>query len=1271
MGLTDDLLKGKIPATKASAGNIIQKPKGLTDRLLSGDDITQPPKNNRPLSTEGQQAEKFDWSFPAWLDRAMRGQYAAANLFRPLLEKAPGSKLEAENQDAAMTRVWKGLTGEEKGDFVENILKAYPVEIDYWKDKEKGIMKSSNSVFWESIGKDLARRVPGFALNIMTDPISYLQIGNLTKAGRSAQALKGAKAAGIDVTKVMAGKEIQEMGSTLGQQAKLGQRALLSFGPFKLTPNVLNEKVYNAVEGVNQAFGNSIVGRQLSKLFATRAMNKQVRKVQDLNTKYEDLFKFLETGEKNTGRVLDHSIRQYAKERGVSPDEIGSLITDLVQKPEIREIIAERVPTNFLRIPEVNPKTGKPTGKIIKKTYDIPGRRDLKQGDLISRTIKPVGTSEKDVMKKFLSPEGSSYDELARFIVMAKAAKAGKPIGYNMVDIHSKEFQNLINIVPVNTPGGVKKVLNELPQKGLAGGIKGRQRAYLTGELRKALNEFPKLQEYVLDHAYKKFGVMTKTIDSRYALTEEVIPGRQIIKELELTPDREQYLLSKEFEQMDPTAAKYLVKSTDRLKGQSPFVKKTVKQIAEQNRKFLEKEKLLNVNIDELPGDIEYMLHALTKEARDILDKEYFKGKVNKYAMDHASTLKRSFSFLINKQGDRIPLTELTTPQLDKAVQMGGRVHSLTIGEINEMARKGKLDILNGKKVMKFFHDDPALVQTIRGVRHSKAVSNAEFVKEVKMFGLDESKIARVPDGYTTIDLPEFKGHVFPSEVAAHITKTAIVNRNPSEMAQIAKTFDDVQNYWKAWTLAPIPSYHVRNMAGNIWNNYLGDVTNPELYRLAAKVQLGDDAILPNLVTRTFRKMGTLLTSGARGSIRTVHGNKIPLAEIREQAQKLGVEGLGFYAADLPSAINSELRHGNLLSKDGPIIRSGMQMGRFLENNARYAHFIDKVQKGNSFEDAARSVKKFLFDYNDLTEFEKKVMKRAFPFYTWTRKNIPLQLEGMLKQPGKFISIEKVKRAIEAGDTDPLDPVYLSEYVKENYPVQMRGKGGKKEFFLLGGWIPATDVLKLSRPKDLMLGLLSPFIRTPLELMINENLFFGKDEQTAGGGELERFRGEKTTFLGQAINKRGNLGTLNPAEVLEGYAVRMHEQGLGKGTLYGTMDAVGSHVMSSIRLINEVDRLNPGGMFGTKEELEALGYPENRRASRPTWFRWLDFLTGMKFEEVVPEEEKQKHMINNISDLKTFKRKFVGKVLQGDQVNADQLLSMMLDKANNLDEGNQ
>ena len=48
-------------------------------------------------------------------------------------------------------------------------------------------------------------------------------------------------------------------------------------------------------------------------------------------------------------------------------------------------------------------------------------------------------------------------------------------------------------------------------------------------------------------------------------------------------------------------------------------------------------------------------------------------------------------------------------------------------------------------------------------------------------------------------------------------------------------------------------------------------------------------------------------------------------------------------------------------------------------------------------------VNKWNINYGDLTPFERNVMKRGMPFYTWTRKAMPLMIESPATRPGRVL----------------------------------------------------------------------------------------------------------------------------------------------------------------------------------------------------------------------------------------------------------------------------
>jgi len=469
---------------------------------------------------------------------------------------------------------------------------------------------------------------------------------------------------------------------------------------------------------------------------------------------------------------------------------------------------------------------------------------------------------------------------------------------------------------------------------------------------------------------------------------------------------------------------------------------------------------------------------ALSKGARGI---QYFPRITTKEATQY---LKQA----------RIGNSKIWNPKLANALRR--KTGDFTLEEFNSFVAEHGLKSLGGRSIEEFFMRSPAYAVATRGIRSAKAVTSAQFLDDVgKTFGLVKEEAPlfwqALPDSVTKLN-PSLKGLVFDPEVASEIARTTTQYINPQQAKIFGQIFDSVQNLWKRWTLAPFPKYHLRNMVGNMWNNYLAGV-NPVNYPKAQAIQMyrkykGTGGILEQTTIRELKKFG--ITSQIAD-------------DIIRQAEETAVLGRGWYAADIEMGLKREMEKGflrqPLLTKvkkvvTGEIItEKGMAFGSTIENNARLAHFLDKLDKGDDALTAAKSVKKFLFDYGDLTAFEKQVMKRLMPFYTWTRKNVPLQLEMLWKQPQKFAPL-----AIPLRGRDPQDLLrlkYASPQLYERLPIELKRDIDTVTYVPLEGLIPAGDLAKLVRPQEIFVELLTPYLRAPIELMMNRSFYFESEIQ--------------------------------------------------------------------------------------------------------------------------------------------------------------------------------
>ena len=195
---------------------------------------------------------------------------------------------------------------------------------------------------------------------------------------------------------------------------------------------------------------------------------------------------------------------------------------------------------------------------------------------------------------------------------------------------------------------------------------------------------------------------------------------------------------------------------------------------------------------------------------------------------------------------------------------------------------------------------------------------------------------------------------------------------------------------------------------------------------------------------------------------------------------------------------------------------------RLNDNVARVAGVIDNLKKGMSLEEAVGATKKVLFDYNDLTPFEKKFMKRVVPFYTWMRKNIPLQVEMLLKQPGKYSTTYKAMH-----DIGTPEDTEVPSFISQQGGLKIEGKDGKARYIIPN--LPFADLSKLPiNPEQTreLLGSVNPALRVIPEMSLNRAFFSGQPLENYGG-ELQKIPlGHLLTKLGvkeediPLINKR-------------------------------------------------------------------------------------------------------------------------------------------------------
>lgn len=182
------------------------------------------------------------------------------------------------------------------------------------------------------------------------------------------------------------------------------------------------------------------------------------------------------------------------------------------------------------------------------------------------------------------------------------------------------------------------------------------------------------------------------------------------------------------------------------------------------------------------------------------------------------------------------------------------------------------------------------------------------------------------------------------------------------------------------------------------------------------------------------------ISETTKGSVIDIKGTKISYDEMMSQYLNRGLRQ-NIAASEMLSEATFK---NNPFSVAGRKFRAGSE---YREDFFRMGHFVKSVEEGlkkgmskdEAFAFGARQSKKYHADYSDLTPFEKNVMRRVIPFYTWQRRMTPVILENVLTNPGRMVVPTKIMRDLSAASGQPVyDENKSFPQVEEVVPQWMR-----------------------------------------------------------------------------------------------------------------------------------------------------------------------------------------------------------------------------------------
>lgn len=190
-------------------------------------------------------------------------------------------------------------------------------------------------------------------------------------------------------------------------------------------------------------------------------------------------------------------------------------------------------------------------------------------------------------------------------------------------------------------------------------------------------------------------------------------------------------------------------------------------------------------------------------------------------------------------------------------------------------------------------------------------------------------------------------------------------------------------------------------------------------------------------------------------------------------------------------------------------------------------------EKGYDHENAVRQVVQSMFDYQDMTGFERTYLRRLFPFYAWMKNNAVYQARMLLNRPIYAGAFPSVQRAIEeAADGEERIPTQARpQWMREGLAIQFGSNPDTRSALLVGSWLPQEQAYWGGRLIDGTNGVqdalkqvasnLNPIVRTGLEIGFGKEI--GTDRTIGQAGEADMTVPEAVIKQLRTVREAGKL----------------------------------------------------------------------------------------------------------------------------------------------------
>lgn len=508
-------------------------------------------------------------------------------------------------------------------------------------------------------------------------------------------------------------------------------------------------------------------------------------------------------------------------------------------------------------------------------------------------------------------------------------------------------------------------------------------------------------------------------------------------------------------------------------------------------------------------------------------------------------------------------------------------------GDIEEMAKLGD-DI----KDASLAGDKDTMAKLAKEYNEKFGDSNVKYI----------GKNGVVPDGFTAIgdkgpdiakkleDLSKQLGGADISNITKQIRKNGdkiavdnyvlnMINVLEQKPSDLARMFDKYMNTWYKRLKTLGPTYLPNNFSGNLSNMWLSGINVTEQAKYfpdAARVNFEGASLLARknageVLSAADNKIADLYDALAREGF----GDAIVSAELR----------------DMPESIQKYIKGDRAPKTLKEIVTDGLPYLNSKANNVMDTISRTVVMmKGmddpsylaklgvNNYGDAIRKV---MFDPSELTTFEKNVMTKYIPFYTFAKKNLAYQIDNLGRNGGRYHKLVKSIQGLQDLATDG-NSENIEEYIKNNLYIPIPGLAEDGSYTIIRTQLPFGNVIDLADdPLGGFVNMVGP-AKGIFEFASNKNFFTGAD--------IEKYPGEKSKNIPFMTKKAEHaLGTFTGLDVPLKAGSKVYkgiEESMNSGG--GFFEGVGNGVKDMYLMEQNVNTDELSRMYDELDELEML-----------------------------------------------------------------------------------